>query len=75
MGENLTTKGHEEFFADGTILYLDHAGGYVTIYVCRNLHNCTLKWKDFNVTKLYLKQNPSQLPYIRKIEVPQLEEI
>lgn len=39
---------------DGTVLYLDYGGSYMSVYVCHNVQNCALKRVTSTVCKIYL---------------------
>lgn len=39
---------------DGTVLYLDYGGSYMSVYVCQNVQNCALKRVTSTVCKIYL---------------------
>lgn len=39
---------------DGTVLYLDYGGSYMSVYVCQNVQNCALKRVTSIVCKTYL---------------------
>lgn len=46
--KGLTSKGYvETFWDDRNFLYLDFEDIYISIYICRNSSNCTLKVGEF----------------------------
>lgn len=55
MGRRPISKGHREHQGDGSVLYLDYCGGYVTIHTFVKTHQTVyLKHVNFTICKLYL---------------------
>ena len=43
----ITEEHHATVWSDGSVLYFDSGGDYMTLYVCQNAQNCTPKEGDF----------------------------
>lgn len=52
---NWLQRGIKELLENA--LYYDYGGGYMTVYVCQNSSNYTLKNDEFSVSKLYLNKS------------------
>lgn len=58
------TRVKETFWGDGNVSYLDLGDSYISVYICQNSSNCTLKICAcklfFNKVLLALKNKGSQ---------------
>lgn len=46
----------ENFLRDETILYLNHGGRYIGVYICQNSLNCAFKLVNFILCKLNINK-------------------